>query len=224
MASGATLKALAGIQLFAGLPDDALDSIVSQGIERTFKKGQILFSAGDPGDSLYVLIEGAVKAYVSSQDGSELIVGILEAPVVFGEVAVGDGGTRSAGIEVVEPSRALVLSRPQFFAVLGEYPALVESYISMLVGMVRRLQERTEGLVFLDLQGRVAKLLLSLLKDGASSLNLNVTQGELAAMVGGSRPSVNQVLKAFEGRGYLSLDGKKLAIHDRAALERLSTL
>lgn len=223
MATGATLKALAGTQLFAGLPAEALEKIADQGVERTLKKGQILFSSGDPGDSLYVLVEGGVKGYVSSEDGSELIVGILEAPAVFGEVAVGDGGARSAGIEVIEPSRVLVMSRAQFFAVLGEYPSLVESYIAMLVRMIRRLQERTEGLVFLDLQGRVAKLLLGLMGSD-EAIDLNVTQGDLAAMVGGSRPSVNQVLKAFEGRGYLSIDGKKLAIHDRAALERLSAL
>lgn len=223
MAGAATMKALAGTELFAGLAADELTAIADLGIERTFKKGQILFSAGDPGDALYVLVEGSVKGYVNSEDGAELIVGILEAPAVFGEVAVGDGGTRSAGIEVVAPSRVLVIERERFLAALRDNPALNESYIAMLVAMIRRLQERTEGLVFLDLQGRVAKLLLGLMGDG-DSVDLNVTQGELAAMVGGSRPSVNQVLKAFEGRGYLSLDGKKLAIHDRAALERLSTL
>jgi CRP-like cAMP-binding protein len=223
MAGAATLKALAGTDLFAGLGDPELAAIASSGVERTFKKGQILFSAGDPGDALYVLLEGSVKGYVTSEDGTELIVGILEAPAVFGEVAVGDGGARSAGIEVVAPSRVLVIERRGFLAALKDNPGLAESYIAMLVAMIRRLQERTEGLVFLDLQGRVAKLLLGSIGDDAG-VDLNVTQGELAAMVGGSRPSVNQVLKAFESRGYLTLDGKKLVINDRAALERLSSL
>lgn len=222
MASEATRKALAGTDLFAALSDQSLDRIADHGVERTFKKGQILFSAGDAGDALYVLVEGAVKGYVSSEDGSELIVGILEAPAVFGEVAVGDGGMRSAGIEVTKPARALVLSRGQFFAALGEHPPLAEAYICMLVSMVRRLQDRTEGLVFLDLQGRVAKLLLEL--SGTDDwLNLNMTQEELASMVGGSRPSVNQVLKAFESRGYVTVDGKKLRIDERPALERLAS-
>ena len=222
MASATTTRALAGTGLFAGLPRAALEQIADQGIERTFKKGQILFSAGDPGEALYVLLEGTVKGYVTSEDGSELIVGVLEAPAVFGEVAVGDGGVRSAGIEVTEAARVLVISRAQFFAALGEYPELVESYIGLLVSMVRRLQDRTEGLVFLDLQGRVAKLLLELAA-GQETLDLNLTQGELAAMVGGSRPSINQTLKAFENRGYVQTDGKALAIKDRGALERLSS-
>ncbi|MEA2517452.1 MAG: hypothetical protein QOG16_1290 [Actinomycetota bacterium] len=223
MASGATRKALSGTELFAGLPDDALDRIADHGVERTFKKGQILFSAGDPGDALYVLLEGSVKGFVTSDDGSELIVGLMEAPVVFGEVAVGDGGARSAGIEVTDPARVLVISRPQFFAALGEHTGLVESYIGMLTAMIRRLQERTESLVFLDLQGRVARVLLEM-SNGEDALDLAVTQGDLAAMVGGSRPSVNQVLKAFEGRGYITLQGKRLEIVEREKLGRLSAI
>lgn len=222
MAAGATVRALAGTELFAGLPEGVLHDIARAGIERTYKKGQILFSAGDTGDSLFVLVEGKVKGYVTSEDGSELIVGVLAAPAVFGEVAVGDGGTRSAGIEVTEPARVLVIDRPQFFGALAEHPPLVESYIAMLVGMIRRLQERTESLVFLDLQGRVAKLLLDLAGTD-ESVGMGMTQSEIAAMVGGSRPSVNQVLKAFEARGYVTIEGKTLRIDQRGALERLAS-
>lgn len=216
------IRALAGTGLFAGLSDEALGSIASQGVERTFKKGQILFSAGDLADALFVLIEGSVKGFVTSDDGSELIVSLIDAPAVFGEVAIGDGGPRSAGIEVTRPARVLVIPRAKFFAALESHPELGEAYIRMLVGMIRRLQDRTEGLVFLDLQGRVAKLLLAL-AGTTDSVDLTMTQGDLAAMVGGSRPSVNQVLKAFEGRGYVVIEGKSLRIVQRHALERLAS-
>jgi CRP-like cAMP-binding protein len=92
--------------------------------------------------------------------------------------------------------------------------------------MIRTLQTKTESLVFLDLQGRVAKLLLELLADRSvdgKSLDLNMTQGELASMVGGSRPSVNQVLKTLESRGYITTDGKQVVINDVDSLRRLST-
>lgn len=221
-----TQKALASTELFSSMAPDALDGIAATGIERTFKKGQVLFGAGDVGDALYVLIEGAVKGYATAEDGTELIMNIFEAPAVFGEVAVGDGGVRTASIEVVASARVLILTRAQFYAALGENPELVEAYISRLVALIRSLQDRTEGLVFLDLQGRVAKLLLTLLEarsvDG-TSLDLNMTQSELAAMVGGSRPSVNQVLKALQGRGYIALDGKQVVINDADSLRRLST-
>lgn len=225
MPSPQTLKILASTELFGSLPPESLEAIAAQGIERTYKKGQILFNAGDEGDALYVLIEGAVKGYATSDDGTELIMGILEPPSVFGEIAVGDSGVRSATIEVVAPTRVLVLTRAQFFAALGNHQELVEAYIARLVAMIRNLQDRTESLVFLDLQGRVAKLLMALLEDRSTdgrSLDLNMTQGELAAMVGGSRPSVNQVLKALEGRGYIEVDGKQVVIKDADSLRRLS--
>ena len=226
MGSAQTQKVLAGTALFGSLPPAALEAVAAQGVERTYRKGQVLFSAGDEGDALYVLLEGAVKGYATSEDGAELILGIIEPPAVFGEVALGDGGVRSASIEVVAPSRVLVISRPQFFAALGEHPQLVESYITCLVAMIRHLQDRTESFVFLDLQGRVAKLLMDLLEERSSdgtTLDLNMTQGELAAMVGGSRPSVNQVLKALEGRGYIALEGKQIVVKDADRLHRLST-
>jgi CRP-like cAMP-binding protein len=226
MASPQALKTLAASPLFSDLPHEVLDDIASQGIERMYKKGQLLIHAGDPGDALYVLIEGSVKGYAISEDGTELIVGILEPPALIGEVAIGDGGPRSVSIEVMSQARVFMLTRPQFFAALRKSPQLIEAYISTLVGMIRRLQGRTEDLVFLDLQGRVAKLLLSLLEEqsgAGDALDLNMTQSELASMVGGSRPSVNQVLKALEGRGYITLEGKQLVIKDTDSLRRIST-
>ena len=226
MSSPQTLKILASTELFSSLPPESLDAIAAQGIERTYKKGQILFSAGDEGDSLFVVLEGAVKGYATADDGTELIVGIFEPPSIFGEVAVGDGGPRSATIEVVAPTRVFILARSRFLAALGKHRELVEAYIAQLAAMIRSLQTKTESLVFLDLQGRVAKLLLELLADRSAdgrSLDLNMTQGELASMVGGSRPSVNQVLKTLEGRGYIAIDGKQVIINDIDSLRRLST-
>ena len=220
-------KALAATELFRGLSDDALANIAARGIERTYRKGQLLFHAGDAGDALFVLVEGALKGYVTSEDGNELALGQIEGPAVVGEVALADGGPRSASMEVVEQARVLVLSRAEFFALLGEHPALIESYICLLAALIRRLQTRTEDFVFLDLQGRVAKLLLRLLDERSTdgtSLDLRMTQGELASMVGGSRPSVNQVLKTLEGRGYIDLEGKQVVVNDPDSLRRLASL
>ena len=226
MPSPQTQKVLASTELFGSLSSETLDAIAVQGIERTYKKGQILFTTGDEGDALYVVLEGAVKGYATADDGTELMVGIFEPPSIFGEVAVGDGGPRSATIEVVAPTRVFILPRAQFLAALGEHRELAEAYIAQLTSMIRTLQTKTESLVFLDLQGRVAKLLLELLADRSAdgrSLDLNMTQGELASMVGGSRPSVNQVLKTLEGRGYIAIDGKQVVINDVDSLRRLST-
>ena len=222
-----TAEVLGRTDLFSGLSPGDLDAIAQRGIVRSYPKGQILFYQHDPGESLYVILEGRVKAFVTSEDGAELNLGIFESPAILGEVALADGGPRSASAEVVAPARLLVLTRSTFFSLLAERPALVDAYLRMLGKLIRRLQDRTEDLVFLDLHGRVAKLLLSFAEHAESGpegtlLDLKVTQGELAAMVAGSRPTVNQILKTFEGRGYLTIAGRQIIVKNEDALRRLA--
>jgi CRP-like cAMP-binding protein len=222
-----TAEVLGRTELFGGLSPEDLGAIAARGIVRTYPKGQILFYQHDPGESLYVILEGRVKAFVTSEEGAELNLGLFESPAVLGEVALVDGGPRSASAEVVAPTRLLVFTRATFFSLLGEHPALVEAYLRMLGKLIRRLQDRTEDLVFLDLHGRVAKLLLSFAEHAESGpegtlLDLKVTQGELAAMVAGSRPTVNQILKTFEGRGYLTVAGRQIVVKNEDALRRLA--
>ena len=222
-----TAEVLGRTELFGGLAPGVLEAIAARGIVRSYPKGQILFYQHDPGEALYVILDGRVKAFVTSEDGAELNLGVFESPTILGEVALVDGGPRSASAEVVAAARLLVFTRATFFSLLGEHPPLVEAYLRMLGKMIRRLQDRTEDLVFLDLHGRVAKLLLSFAEDaesgpGGTLLDLKVTQGELAAMVAGSRPTVNQILKTFEGRGYLTIAGRQIVVKDAAALRRLA--
>jgi CRP-like cAMP-binding protein len=222
-----TAEVLGRTELFGGLAPGDLEAIASRGIVRSYPKGQILFYQHDPGEALYVILEGRVKAFVTSEDGAELNLGVFESPSILGEVALVDGGPRSASAEVVAPARLLVFTRGTFFSLLGEHPPLVESYMRMLGKLIRRLQDRTEDLVFLDLHGRVAKLLLRFAEDAPSGpegtlLDLKVTQGELAAMVAGSRPTVNQILKTFEGRGYLTIAGRQIVVKNEDALRRLA--
>lgn len=222
-----TAAVLGQTELFGGLASGDLEAIAARGIVRSYPKGQILFYQHDPGEALYVVLEGRVKAFVTSEDGAELNLGVFETPSILGEVALVDGGPRSASAAVVAPARLLVFTRATFFSLLGEHPALVEAYLRMLGKLIRRLQDRTEDLVFLDLHGRVAKLLLSFAEHAEAGpegtlLDLKVTQGELAAMVAGSRPTVNQILKTFEGRGYLTVAGRQIVVKDAAALRRLA--
>lgn len=222
-----TAEVLGRTELFGGLPPGDLEAIAARGIVRAYPKGQILFYQQDPGESLYVILEGRVKAFVTSEDGAELNLGMFESPSILGEVALVDGGPRSASAEVAAAARLLVFTRATFFSLLGEHPALVEAYLRMLGKLIRRLQDRTEDLVFLDLHGRVAKLLLSFAEHAEAGpegtlLDLKVTQGELAAMVAGSRPTVNQILKTFEGRGYLTVAGRQIVVKDADALRRLA--
>jgi CRP/FNR family transcriptional regulator, cyclic AMP receptor protein len=204
-------------RLFRDLEPAALARLADRAIERTYKKGQLIFYQGDPAEALFVVIEGRVKVVVVNENGDEMVLVTLQPVDVFGEVALIDGEPRSASAETLEPTRVLVLTRATFLETLRESPAMTESLLRSLGAVLRRLTEQTADLVFLDLHGRVAKLLLGLAEkaqttEEGAELDLHLTQSDLASMVGGSRQSVNQILKSFERRGYVVLEGRKLIL------------
>ncbi len=179
---------------------------------------------------MFVISEGLVKVFVTSEEGEDMVLVTLRSPETFGELALIDGGLRSASAEALEPTSAVTLSRNTLLELLQSHPALAQALLASLGGLVRRLTEQAADLVFLDLHGRVAKLLLSLAEergrheDQLVLLDLQVTQGDLAAMVGGSRQSVNHILHAFQRRGYLDIEGRRIALKDLPALARRAGL
>lgn len=209
---------LATTKLFGDLDDQTLDRLAERAVERNYKKGQLVFHQGDAADALYVVEQGLVKVFVTSEEGDEMVLVTIRPPDVFGELAIVDGGDRSASAETLEPTVLLSLTRGVFLEVLQENPTMTDHLLRSLGAVLRRLTEQAADLVFLDLHGRVAKLLLGLADDrgektdGEIALDLHLTQTDLASMVGGSRQSVNQILRSFERRGYLDLQGKKIVL------------
>lgn len=203
--------------LFGGLDPEGLARLAERAVERTYKKGQLVFYQGDPAEALFVVIEGRIKVVVVSEEGDEMLLVTLQPVDVFGELALIDGEPRSASAETMEQTRVLVLTRATFLAALRESPAMTESLLRSLGAVLRRLTEQAADLVFLDLHGRVAKLLVGLAEknEGGGNgveLDLHLTQSDLASMVGGSRQSVNQILRSFERRGYVEVHGRKLIL------------
>jgi CRP-like cAMP-binding protein len=217
---------LARAPLFADLEHAELLGLGALARRRAYRKGEYIFHQGDAGDALYVLMDGRVKVVFTSEDGDEMILATLQPPDVFGELALIDGGPRSASIQTLEPTTALTLTRATLLDLLSRQPRVSEVLLRSLGMLVRRMIAQAGDLVFLDLHGRVAKLLLRLIEDPAAqrsermSLDLGMTQSDLAAMVGGSRQSVNQILHLFERRGYLRLEGHTLIVKDVEALRR----
>lgn len=219
-------KALKETRLFRDISDDALEKLAQRVTIRTYRKGQLVCYEGDPASSLFVLLDGLVKVFVTSDEGESMLLVTLRPPDVFGELALIDSQPRSASAEALKDTQLLELGRQPFLEVLHSDPASVDGLLVTLGGLIRRLTEQASDLVFLDLHGRVAKLLLSVAEergvqvDEELELDLDLTQGELASMVGGSRQSVNQVLKFFERRGYVSIERRKVTIKDRESLLR----
>jgi CRP/FNR family cyclic AMP-dependent transcriptional regulator len=221
---------LGATQLFGGLDREALKHLAARVMERSYKKGQLIFYQGDPGDALFVVVEGLVKVFVPSEEGDEMVLITLEAPEVFGEVALIDGGPRSASAEALEPTAVLMLTREVLLEVLAEHPSLTDRLLQTLGTSLRRLTEQAADLVFLDLHGRMAKLLVGMAEDRGTKegpevvLDLHMTQTDLAGMVGGSRQSVNQILRSFERRGYLELRGRQIRLKQPELLRRRAHL
>lgn len=213
-------------KLFGALGEDDLQRLAERAIERHYKKGHLVFHEGDPGDALFVVASGLVKVYVSSEEGEEMVLVTIRAPEIFGELAVVDGGPRSASAEAVEPTTLLTLTRPTFLELLRENLRVMEATLGYLGTLLRRQTEQASDLVFLDLHGRVAKLLLTLAEErgenvnGTTVLQLGLTQANIAAMVGGSRQSVNQVLRSFERREYLEIRGRDIVVKRADLLRR----
>jgi len=213
-------RLLASSSLFSGLDAKVLASLGERAVRQRFEKGRTIFYQGDPGDTLYVVAEGLMKVWVSSHDGSEMVMATLRPPDAFGELSAVDGHVRSASATTLEPTVLLSLDRTTLLDAV-----VADALLRALGDLARRITEQASDLVFLDLAGRVAKCLVHLAVreghvDGETTvLELPLSQTEIAEMVGGSRQSVNQTMKSFEMRGYLQLRGREVVILDLASLQ-----
>ena len=223
--SGAAEKLLARTSLFKGLDEAHLARLAEGAVLRSYKKGSVIFHEGDPGDSLYVVVSGSLKIFLTSREGAELLLTRLSVGETFGELALIDGGGRSASVEALEETELLRLSRPTLLEILRDEPQVTEPLLTNLGRIIRRVSEQAADLVFLDLDGRVAKLLVQLAETterasgGEMTIDLGMTQSDLASLIGGSRQSVNNSLHRFEKRGYIRIDKRRVVVKDLHRLQ-----
>ena len=185
----------------------------------------VLFSEGDIGDHLYVIVEGKLKLGTSSGDGRENLLSVLGPGEMFGELSLFDPGPRTATATAVTDVRLLSLGHDKVIPWVTEHPQVALDLLGRLSQRLRRTNEVVGDLVFSDVPGRVAKALIDLGerfgKETPEGLYVNhdLTQEELAQLVGASRETVNKALADFAGRNWIRLDGRAVLILD---VERLS--
>jgi CRP-like cAMP-binding protein len=199
---------------------------VRAGRFKSYAAGQIIFHQGDPGDHLYVVIKGLVKVVFTSERGDEIVLNIRGPEEIFGELALLDGSPRSASVVVLQPTSVFVLSRRQLLELMSSNPGLADGFLKLIGKLVRKLTEQVGDLTFLDLKGRLAKLLLQLsVKDDDGPgvvLDVALTQSDLAEMIGASRPAVNRALQSFVTRGLIEMHGRTIVLRDLDNLRRRS--
>jgi CRP-like cAMP-binding protein len=217
-------------ELFGRLSDKARLELAAHMIERLIPRGDVIFHKGDFGDCLYVVAKGLVKVFMTSPEGIEMVLATLKPPTTFGELALIDEGPRSASARAIEPTILIALRRVAFLEILKAEPAVVDALHRALGALLRRVLEQASDLIFLDLPGRVAKLLMALAEDLGQHteegilLDMQLSQSTLAGMVGGSRPSINQILRDFDARGYVALQGRHVLIRRPDELRRRASM
>jgi CRP/FNR family transcriptional regulator, cyclic AMP receptor protein len=203
-----------------------LQAVASRLRVRRFRRNEVIFHQGDAGDSLHIIASGSVKIVLPSAEGDEAIIATLRPPDFFGELALLDGQPRSATATAVEPVETLALSRSTFLELLNAHAELRDALLPALVAELRRLTGHVEELHFLDLAGRLARRLVELSSqatpgaNGQLTLDWPYTQSDMAAMIGGTRQSVNKLLGGLIADGLVRIDREQLVITDLAALDQ----
>ena len=210
------VDSLKAVSLFAGLADGELAALADAAIVRTFLKNTILVTEGERSDSLYVILSGRVKVYVSDEHGRDLVLNTQGAGQYFGELAL-DEGPRSASVVTLEPCRMAVIPNDLLREFLARHPAAGLQLIRVLIGRIRHMTENIKSLALLDVYGRVAKLLLELARetDGKLVIEERFTQQDIADRVGASREMVSRIFKDLTTGGYIATDGGKIVIQRR---------
>ena len=220
-------EALAAVPFFSGLDAAGLESVGRTVRTRRFRRGEVIFHLGDPGDALFIVTSGAIKISLPSDAGDEAILATLRPGDVFGELALLDGAPRSATATSLEPTETLVLPREQFRELIATEPAVRDALLASIASELRRLTDHVEELHFLDITGRLASRLVrlaadggKLLSDGSIRLAAPLTQGDLAAMIGCTRQSVNKLLGIFTDDHLIRLDRESIVVLDLEGLGR----
>ena len=225
LSSRPLIESLATIPFFSGLDAAALERLATGMRSRRFRRGEVIFHVGDPGDALFVVVSGDVKISLPSETGDEAILTTLGPGAVFGELALLDGAPRSATATAQSPTETVVLPRDRFRELIATEAGVRDALLASIAGELRRLTRHVEELHFLDITGRLAARLVRLaaehgtaLPDGSVRLRSTLTQGDLAAMVGCTRQSVNKLLGQFTDDGLLRQEREGIVIVDLEGL------
>ncbi|WP_426504798.1 Crp/Fnr family transcriptional regulator [Dactylosporangium sp. McL0621] len=219
-------EALARSGIMQGIDADAAEEL-ARGLDYVdVRRGDVLFNEGEPGDSLYIVLSGKIKLGRRAHDGRQNLLAIMGPGDMVGELALFDPGPRTATATAVVDSRAARLTKASLRSWLVRRPEIAEQLLRVLARRLRRTNDALADLIFTDVPGRVAKKLLQLagpfgIRDGGVlRVTHDLTQEELAQLVGASRETVNKALADFSSRGWIRLEGKSVVIADPERLAR----
>jgi len=212
--------------LFRGLAPAALERIAALATQRNYGEGEIVCSQGDPGDALYAVVTGRIRISSGAADGREIFLNIMEPGDSFGEIALLDGGTRTATAVAMVASELVSLRRDHLLALLEREPRVALELLRLCGERLRWTSGLLEDAALLDASARLAKRLLSLGQlhgeRTGSGYTLRISQEDLANFLGVSRQAVNQQLQAWKAQGWVELGRGSVTVQDVAAIQNAS--
>lgn len=206
--------ALKQIPLLAGLSDAELARVESAATTKTFPKGTVIINEGDSGSSMFLLLHGRVKVFVSDGHGKEFVLAVLGPGECVGELALLDDEPRTASVETEEATSFLVVQKVDFLELLSDSPQIQFKLLMNLVARSRQLTESVKNLALKDVYSRVRLLFedLAVERDGQTLIEEPMTQQAIADRVGSSREMVARIMKELVFGGYIRVDNKRLVI------------
>jgi CRP/FNR family cyclic AMP-dependent transcriptional regulator len=223
---GDTEDVLRDTPLFESLTEEDARALRSGIIDVHLDRSERLFSEGDAGDKLYIILSGKIKLTKAAPDGRENLLSVHGPGEMFGELSLFDPIPRTSSATAVTSARLAGLAHDDLRTWLTSRPEVAMHLLQALAQRLRRINEVKADLVFTDVPGRVAKALLDLADrfgvptpDGLQ-VNHDLTQEELAQLVGASRETVNKALADFTARGWIQLAAKSVLVTDTDRLRK----
>ena len=211
------------VPLFSDLSPGELERFGEVTREREYPRNSVILFEDDPGDALYIVSTGQVKVVLIGEDGREVILSVLGEGDFFGEMSLIDDEPRSAHVIAMKDSQLLVLRRDDFQTRLQDSPAIALKLLRVLVQRLRRADEKIGGLVLLDVNGRVAQLLLDLAEEsGGPRITRRLTHHTIAQMIGSSRETVSRAMRELVERGAIEVSRREITIKQMDALRTMA--
>jgi CRP/FNR family transcriptional regulator, dissimilatory nitrate respiration regulator len=215
---------IAEIPLFKGLPRDQLDKLAYIAVDKKYRKGQTLFLEGSKATGFYTITSGRIKVFKVSLEGKEQILHIFAKGDFFGEVPMFAGGNYPAHAETLEASRVLFFPRDSFIELLTREPSLALNMLGILSHRLRRFTQLIEDLSLREVPGRLAAyfLYLSNRQKDSDNFELDITKAQLASFLGTIPETLSRILSRMSQQQFIQVDGRKIRLLDRTALESLA--
>jgi CRP/FNR family cyclic AMP-dependent transcriptional regulator len=214
--------ALARVKLLAGVPPAARARLAEGARPVRYREGEVVFRRGDPGaDGMLLVLDGVVRLHVSTAGGREMTLGLAGAGEPVGEIALIDGGPRSADATALSPVSGLMIPAARAAEVIEADHAAALALLRALAARIRRTTDQLEAVALRGLQPRLAAALLKLAAADPAGL-IRLPQGQIALLVAATRPKVNGALAEFRARGFVVPARHGLRIGDAEGLRALA--